>query len=76
MLRGSGKTLGKSAFEPTLLGQRESMAMKLIRDAADRLKKLAIRLGELADAAQGQPAPKLIPIPVPAKPQGKARNLR
>jgi hypothetical protein len=49
---------------------------KVIRDTAEMLKKLAIRLGQLADAAQGQPAPKLIPIPVPADKPQKVRTRR
>ena len=52
------------------------MMPKIVRTVAELLKKLAIRLGQLADAAQGQPAPKLIPIPVPAKQPARSRVRR
>jgi hypothetical protein len=49
---------------------------KIIRASAEMLKKLAIRLGQLADGAMGRPAPKLIPIPVPARSPSKVPPRR
>jgi hypothetical protein len=44
---------------------------RIIRDTAEKLRKLGDRLGDLADRVLGQPTPKLIPIPVPAKSRSK-----
>ncbi len=49
---------------------------KFIRDAAQALRELAIRLGQIADGVRGQPEPELVPIPVPVRPRGKGRPHR
>jgi hypothetical protein len=55
---------------------QEAAMPKVIQTTAEKLRKLAGNLGQLADRISGQPAPKLVPIPVPAKTPGQMGKRR